>query len=107
MESKSSLTTTDTVAAAAHPAKVVLLIVSDVPGDQPWQVASGPKVPDGGSAARLRAPGADPTALLRANDAWTAFDLPGDLFVPGPTGTNVNDFRAILLRWTAKIVSRG
>ena len=22
----------------------------------------------------------------------------GDLFVPGPTGTNVNDFRAILIR---------
>jgi len=53
---------------------------------------------DGDSAARLRALGADPAALLAANNAWTAFDLLGDLFVPGPTGTNVNDFRAILLR---------
>ena len=53
---------------------------------------------DGGSMARLRAVGADPAALLSANDAWAAFDILGDLFVTGPTGTNVNDFRAILVR---------
>lgn len=53
---------------------------------------------DGTSAARLRAEGQDPAALLAGNDAWTAFDVLGDLFVPGPTGTNVNDFRAILIR---------
>jgi hydroxypyruvate reductase len=52
----------------------------------------------GASAARLRAMGQDPAALLSDNDAWTAFDALGDLFVTGPTGTNVNDFRAILLR---------
>ncbi|MEM1281450.1 MAG: DUF4147 domain-containing protein, partial [Cyanobacteria bacterium P01_H01_bin.152] len=34
------------LAAAAHPARVVSLIVSDVPGDDPAQVASGPTVPD-------------------------------------------------------------
>ena len=34
------------LAAAAYPAKVVSLIVSDVPGDDPAQVASGPTVPD-------------------------------------------------------------
>ncbi|MCQ4052162.1 hypothetical protein FK514_30970, partial [Klebsiella pneumoniae] len=32
-----------------------------------------------------------------ANDAWTAFNAIGDLVVTGPTGTNVNDFRAILV----------
>jgi hydroxypyruvate reductase len=53
---------------------------------------------DGTTAGRLRACGADPAALLADNDAWGAFDRLGDLFVPGPTGTNVNDFRAILLR---------
>ncbi len=53
---------------------------------------------DGTTAARLRAKGLDPRALLNGNDAWTAFDAIGDLFVPGPTGTNVNDFRAILVR---------
>ena len=53
---------------------------------------------DGQSMARLRRLGRDPSALLADNDAWTAFHHLGDLFVPGPTGTNVNDFRAILIR---------
>ncbi len=53
---------------------------------------------DGTSMARLRGRGLDPAALLAGNDAYTAFEALGDLFVPGPTGTNVNDFRAILLR---------
>jgi glycerate 2-kinase len=33
------------LAAAAYPARVVSLVVSDVPGDDPAQVASGPTVP--------------------------------------------------------------
>ena len=53
---------------------------------------------DGTSAARLRGLGEDPAALLADNDAYTAFEALGDLFAPGPTGTNVNDFRAILIR---------
>lgn len=52
----------------------------------------------GTTAARLRAQNLDPAALLAANDAYAAFEALGDLFTPGPTGTNVNDFRAILLR---------
>ncbi len=52
---------------------------------------------DGATAARIRAAGADPRALLAGNDAWTALDRAGDLLVTGPTGTNVNDFRAILI----------
>lgn len=52
----------------------------------------------GESAARLRALGRDPAALLAGNDAFTAFQALEDLFTPGPTGTNVNDFRAILIR---------
>lgn len=52
----------------------------------------------GESMAELRAVGQDPAALLAGNDAWTAFDAIDALFEPGPTGTNVNDFRAILLR---------
>lgn len=32
--------------AAAHPAKVVSLLISDVPGDDPSVIASGPTVPD-------------------------------------------------------------
>jgi glycerate 2-kinase len=34
------------LAAAAHPARVVSLLISDVPGDDPAAVASGPTVPD-------------------------------------------------------------
>lgn len=34
------------LAAAAHPAKVVTLLLSDVPGDAPRDIASGPTVPD-------------------------------------------------------------
>lgn len=52
---------------------------------------------DGGSAARMRRAGLDPAQALARNDAWSAFDAIGGLFVPGPTGTNVNDFRAILI----------
>lgn len=53
---------------------------------------------DGASIERMRAARSDAKALLQANNAWTAFDSVGDLFVPGPTGTNVNDLRAILIR---------
>lgn len=52
---------------------------------------------DGTTVARIRNAGQDPKALLANNDAWSAFSLVGDLFAPGPTGTNVNDFRAILI----------
>lgn len=53
---------------------------------------------DGTTARRLRDAGLDPVACLGRNDAWGAFERLGDLFVTGPTGTNVNDFRAILIR---------
>lgn len=53
---------------------------------------------DGTTVARMRAAGVDAKAMLQANNAWTAFNAVDDLFVPGPTGTNVNDLRAILVR---------
>jgi glycerate 2-kinase len=53
---------------------------------------------DGSTAMRLRRTGHDPKALLAKHDAWGAFHALGDLFVPGPTGTNVNDLRAVLVR---------
>ena len=52
---------------------------------------------DGSTAARMRAAGINPQLYLHRNDAYSAFDSSGDLFVTGPTGTNVNDFRAILI----------
>jgi len=47
--------------------------------------------------ARARAAGLDPQAALAANDAHGFFAAVGGQVVTGPTLTNVNDFRAILL----------
>ncbi len=55
-------------------------------------------VADGTTATRMRAAGIDPQAALANNDAYTAFREIGGLFITGPTGTNVNDFRAIIVR---------
>lgn len=52
---------------------------------------------DGTTVARLRIKGADARDYLDRNDAWSAFDMIDDVFTTGPTGTNVNDFRAILI----------
>jgi glycerate 2-kinase len=46
------------LAAACHPAKVVTLLISDVPGDNPIDIASGPTVPDPTTCA-------DALAILR------------------------------------------
>ena len=43
------------LAAAAHPAQVVTLVISDVPGDDPAVIASGPTVPDSSTFAEARA----------------------------------------------------
>jgi glycerate 2-kinase len=47
--------------------------------------------------ARARAAGLDPAAFLADNDSTGFFKGIGDLFVPGPTFTNVTDFRAIVV----------
>ncbi|MBI3436667.1 MAG: glycerate kinase [Proteobacteria bacterium] len=52
---------------------------------------------DGGTAARARAAGLDPAAFLANNDSTTFFTRIGGLMRPGPTFTNVNDFRAIVV----------
>jgi hydroxypyruvate reductase len=41
--------------------------------------------------------GPDAAAFLANNDAYTYFQALGDLVVTGPTHTNVNDFRAIVI----------
>ena len=52
---------------------------------------------DSGSAARARRAGLDPAAFLADNDSTGFFSALGDLLQTGPTCTNVNDFRAILV----------
>ncbi len=53
------------LAAACHPAKVLTLLISDVPGDNPIDIASGPTVPDPTTCA-------DALAIVRRY----AIDLP-------------------------------
>ncbi len=46
---------------------------------------------------RAAAAGLKPRAMLDGHDAYSLFAATGDLLVPGPTCTNVNDFRAVLV----------
>jgi hydroxypyruvate reductase len=46
---------------------------------------------------RAEAKGTKPTEYLDRNDAYSFFEALGDLVVTGPTHTNVNDFRAMLV----------
>jgi len=47
--------------------------------------------------ARAAALGIKPAEMLDRNDAYRFFQALGDLVVTGPTFTNVNDFRAVLV----------
>jgi len=49
------------------------------------------------SLARARAQGLDPRKHLETNDSYGIFSALGDLVITGPTRTNVNDYRAILI----------
>ncbi|HEY5347439.1 MAG TPA: MOFRL family protein, partial [Rhizomicrobium sp.] len=59
------------------------------------EVAGALVAPD--TLARARAKGMDPAAFLADNDAHSFFEALGDQVITGPTRTNVNDFRAILI----------
>ena len=52
---------------------------------------------DAATFARMEAEGLQPQAYLDNNDATTFFEVTGDLLMPGPTLTNVNDIRVILV----------
>jgi glycerate 2-kinase len=49
------------------------------------------------TVGRARAAGLDPAAFLADNNSTGFFNAIGDLFRPGPTFTNVTDFRAIIV----------
>jgi hydroxypyruvate reductase len=82
------------------------LALDEVPGT--WAIAGDTDGIDGmddiagavltpDSFARARAKGLDPRAMLAAHDTHGFFDALGDAIRIGPTLTNVNDFRAILI----------
>ncbi len=52
---------------------------------------------DGNTIKNLYEKGLDPAHILNTNDAYSAFEALDDLFITGPTSTNVNDFRAFLI----------
>jgi glycerate 2-kinase len=64
------------------------------------QVAGAVWGPD--TLARAAARGLDPQRFLDANDAHGFFGALGDSVVTGPTLTNVNDFRAVLVLGTGR-----
>jgi hydroxypyruvate reductase len=68
------------LAAAAAPASVVTLLISDVPGDDPAVIASGPTVPDPTTIADARAVlakyGIDPPPAVRAHLGYGADETP-------------------------------
>lgn len=71
-------------------------IAGDTDGiDGAEEVAGAIVTPD--TLARARSAGLDPRAVLAANDAHSLFEILGDQVVTGPTLTNVNDFRAVLV----------
>ncbi|HTW51384.1 MAG TPA: glycerate kinase [Stellaceae bacterium] len=84
------------LAAALDGAPGIAAIACDTDGiDGTEDNAGAILLPD--SIARAAAKGVAIKTKLAENDAWGFFDALGDLVVTGPTLTNVNDFRAILV----------
>ena len=84
------------MALALDGAPGIYALAGDTDGIDGNQDAAGAVItPD--TIGRARAAGLDPAALLAAHESYRLFDALGDLIRTGPTLTNVNDFRAILI----------
>lgn len=84
------------LAVALDGAAGIFALACDTDGvDGAAEVAGAVVTPD--TLARAAALGVDPAAALARNDAHSFFAALGDQVVTGPTLTNVNDFRAILI----------
>jgi glycerate 2-kinase len=84
------------LALGLHGAPGIFALAADTDGiDGSEDNAGAIVVPD--TLARASDAGLDVAALLAANDCYSLFAGLGDLVVTGPTLTNVNDFRAILI----------
>jgi hydroxypyruvate reductase len=83
-----------TLALQAEPG--VFVLAADTDGIDGMEDNAGAVVtPD--TLARAAAVGLKAAEFLDRNDAYSFFAALGDLVVPGPTFTNVNDFRALLV----------
>jgi hydroxypyruvate reductase len=84
------------LAVALQGAPRIWAIAGDTDGIDGTEDAAGAIVtPD--TLARARGAGLDPRAVLAAHDSYSLFDAIGDLVRTGPTLTNVNDIRAVLV----------
>ena len=84
------------LAVALGGAADIWAIAGDTDGlDGMDDIAGAIVTPD--TLARARAKGLDPRAMLAGHDSHTLFDAVGDAIRTGPTLTNVNDVRAILI----------
>ena len=99
------------LAAACHPAQVVTLLISDVPGDDPMDIASGPTVPTR-PPAPTRSPSCRrygievPAACARCSKAAKARPLkPGDPRLPQHRNAHRSPRRR--WRWKPPRASRG
>jgi len=52
---------------------------------------------DSSTLQRAQQQGLNPVEKLQKNESYVFFDAINDLVVTGPTGTNVNDFRVIVI----------
>ncbi|MEL6478072.1 MAG: glycerate kinase [Pseudomonadota bacterium] len=78
----------------------VWALMGDTDGvDGAEEVAGAIATPD--TLDRARTAGLDPHAELANNNAHGFFETLGDQVIPGPTLTNVNDFRALYIPWGA------
>lgn len=75
----------------------VWAIAADTDGEDGANLGAAGAIIDPDTLARASARGLDPLASLAAHDSGTLFAELGDLVETGPTRTNVNDFRAILV----------
>jgi len=83
-----------TLALAGTPG--IWALMADTDGIDGTEEAAGAiAAPD--TLARARAAGLDPRAMLSSHDSHGVFSALGDLIVTGPTLTNVNDIRAVLI----------
>jgi hydroxypyruvate reductase len=84
------------LAVALGGAADIWAIAGDTDGvDGMDDIAGAIVTPD--TLARARAKGLDPRAMLAGHDSHSLFDAIGDAIRTGPTLTNVNDVRAILI----------
>ena len=84
------------LAVALKGASGIYAVAGDTDGIDGTENAAGAVVtPD--TLTRARGAGLDPIAMLDDHDSYGVFDALGDLVRTGPTLTNVNDFRAVLI----------